>query len=505
MITKTLKYGCWLAASCLSLSVIQAQAQLKAPQTMQAKPMAGKVGPIKTANMPNKGTPLKTTIRRGNTFPEWGKNKVPEKKAFKTFISILNQPKAADVKKVVFIAAGQQQPDPRNLAATAMGYPNVLTGQYRRYRLPCQTRLQCQAKIKPGSMAYRIYKSSRYPLKSTLMVLVFDAQFNHGVSEGNKTKIENAFWDLLTNRFYSGKAKEIALIGQSKGGCLGFSLAKRFRNSSAYGDIPVILQGYDPVCKMKRLGASGTKTYYTNPLKKHPKYKSMRINMDALFPANKRNHLAILNIHSGAAVVDVLKTFSGVHSFTFKPNNIDYGWWKQTWVTHEHTDMGGNMNIAKDTVIPGYKHLLKYDQKFSSYQPPGGGKLGDQVARCPRLFPKKVGSKSSKPICMASLPNKIKTKKCTSRNSPGQIWSAKYCIWQKNSYWHARPLKAKDKAQKCPKQYSRKIDTFQNKPVCKAVLSRKITSKKCSKKGGFKQSSNCLWNNGSYYKARELK
>lgn len=463
--------------------------QLSAPQLGQA---VNKNTELSTANKGAK----QISLRRASTFPEWRKNKVANGKAHKTLLSLVSSPKSDEVEQVVFISAGQQQPDPRNIAMTANGYPNVLTGQYRHYSLACKDQSICPAKIKPGSLADRIIKSGQFPLKSTLMVLVFDSQFNHTVSEANKIRMENAYWDFLTSRFNVGKVKQVSLIGQSKGGCLAFSLGKRFRNTDHYKNVPLVVQGYDPVCKQKRLTHTGPKRYFSNPLKKQAKYKSLFIDMNKVFPANNRKNLAILNIHSGAPVV-----LDGVHSFTFRPNNADMGWWKQTWVPYDHTPMGGDMRYIKDTVIPGFNHLMKSRQQFASYVPSGHSALAGNNSLCPKLFPKKVGTKSGKPVCLAHAPNKIKVEKCTNRNSPGQIWSAKYCIWQKQKYWHARPLKAKDSSQKCPVQLPRKVDSLNGKPVCMAALVRKIKEKNCPQTHG----SNCVWDQGQHYKARPLK
>lgn len=463
--------------------------QLQQPKAMQA---VNKNTSLKKMPQPGK----QVQLRRGSTLSEWKKNKVPGGKAHKTLLSIVSAPKAEQVKQVVFISAGQQQPDPRNLEQTAYGYPNVLTGQYRFYSLHCQDKPVCKAMIKPGSMADRILKSGQFPLESTLMVLVFDSQFNHMVSEANKVKMENAYWDLLTSRFHTGKVEQISLIGQSKGGCLAFSLGKRFRNTTGYEKIPLVVQGFDPVCKQKRLTYTSNKRYFSNPLRQEPKYKSLFIDMNTVFPANNRKDLALLDIHSGAPVL-----LDGVHSFTFRPNNADMGWWKQMWVPYDHTPMGGNMAYSKDTVIPGFNHLMKYRQQFANYTPPGGGAVATNTATCPKVFPKKVGTHGTKPVCLAHVPNKIKLDKCTNRNSPGQVWGAKYCIWQKQNYWHARPLKAKDKSQKCPVKLPRKVDSLNGKPVCMAVAVRKIKEKKCSSIHG----NYCVWNEGSYYKARPLK
>lgn len=490
------------AAVLVDKQAIPHNSALQKKPLMNPKPSGFSTGNVTTLAAPAKAD-IPLILKKATLFREWPNSKVPQGKTDKTFLSILNEPPKNKVSDIVFIAAGQQAPDPRNLQDTINGYPNVLTGQYRHYKAACANKLQCAAKIKYASLASRVFRNvQRFPHDSTLIVLVFDSQFNHMVSENNKRKMENAYWSLLTNRANAGNLKSISLIGQSKGGCLSFSLAKRLRNHSSYQHIPTIVQGYDPVCTKDRLLASGAKQYLDNPLKSHPRYKSLKIDMDRVFPSNGRDNLAILNIHSGAPVISLGQNIGFVHSFTFKPNDVDLGWWKQTWVGFEHTDMGGNLSHANSTVIPGYKHLLKYTQQFSNYQA-SGNNANHQRYKCPAIFPKQVGDRNGKPICTAHLPAKIRLEKCTTRNSPGQQWAAKYCIWNKQHYWHARPL---SRPMKCPAGTPVKLSEWNNKAVCKGAIARKIKAKKCD--GSRKTISDtdyCVWDRGSFYKARKIK
>ena len=445
----------------------------------------------------------KATMLVASTLPEWKKVKNGISK--NTHLVIFNQPRPENVENVVFISAGQQKADPLD-NTTSAGYPNVLTGQYRYYKKRCYKRTSCTTTIKNSSLAMQVSRLKEFPRSKTLMILVFDSRFNHLENDRNKQDILEAIWNLLTKRFYSGKVRKIVLSGQSKGGCISFELAKRFRNTPGYDKIPLILQGYDPVCRKGRLLRQGNKTFYMNPVVNKPHYKSVAVNMDVVFPSNKRQNLAILNIHSGAPVIKNLMGVKAVHSFTFKPNNIDMGWWKQTWVRFEHTDMGGNMDHKAYTVTPGLHHIQKYAKAFAGYQPPGGGILNSGKRKCPVLFPKQVGTRSGNPVCTAKFARKIKTKNCS--KNKGMQWQGTHCIWGKNKYWHARPFKRKSNtsgsgasAPKCPAQYPRNVSTLSGKPVCMAVLSRKIKRKKCnSTHGGY-----CVWNNGRYYKARILK
>lgn len=322
---------------------------------------------------PSKDLPKNTIIevsgllQRATLFSEWSQNKVPQDRAEKTLLVILNQPNKDKVSDIVFIAAGQQTPNPLELSKTLNGYPNVLTGQYRHYKKACANNPRCRIKLKHGSLASRIYKNtSDFPHASTMIILVFDSQFNHLTSNNIKRKMEGAYWDLIIARTRSDKLNSLTLIGQSRGGCLAFLLAKRFRSHHSYRHIPTILQGFDPICKTNELLNTGAATYLDNPLKTASKFKSLKIDMAQVFPANSRDKLAILNVHSGAPVVSIGAHIGFVNSFSYQPHNIDLGWWKQIWVPFEHVDMGGEMSHQGSTVIPGYKHLIKYKRQFNN-------------------------------------------------------------------------------------------------------------------------------------------
>ena len=443
-------------------------------------------------------------LHKANAFKEW-KN-VKRNATNNTFLVMYSQPKIENVENVVFISAGQQQPNPLE-PETLGGYSNVLTGQLGGlygYKFICNDQPNCRVNVKDNSLARKVSNLKEFPKSKTLMVLVFDSQFNHMRSDSVKRDILDAFWNLLTKRFQSGKVKKILLAGQSKGGCISFELAKRFRNTPTYEKIPLILQGYDPVCRQGRLLREGGKRVYLNPLVNKPHFKSVAVSIDKVFPANKRQNLAILDIHSGAPVLNV--GAKAVHSFTFKPNNIDMGWWKQTWVPYAHTDMGGNMNHAKDTVIPGFNHIRKYTAAFAGYKPPGGGIVNSGKRLCPGQYPKQIGTLSGNPVCTAKLTRKINTNNCS--NKKGMQWQGTHCLWGKNKYWHARPLKRRavssgsgGGAAKCPVQYPRKVSNYSGKPVCMAVAPRKVVRKRCNSTHG----NYCIENKGSYYKARPLK
>ena len=438
------------------------------------------------------------TGKTSDEFIEWKNSRVQTRVQQDTYIAPISIPDIKKVEQVVFVSAGQQiEP---NLFSWGDGYPNVLTGQSDNYKDGCKDLIaECERSMDGRSLAVKLIRSGKFDMDKTLFIVAFDARMQWEKNANELQKIENAYWSYLTNKFDAGLVKQIVLSGQSRGGCLSYRLAKRLRNTDTHKNIPLIVQGYDPVCHRGELGKSDkTTAIYGNPL--NPLFNSIGIDMAKVFLPNKRKNLALLNIHAGGTVGGM-----DIRSFTYKPQNIDLTWWKQTWVNYEHTDMGGNFNHQHNTVIPGYQHIMDKLALFSSYKAPGatGNVLNN---KCKQPFPTSVGNYTDgKPVCKAVLVNKITKTKCIDRSAPGQVWN-NYCIWRKNNYWHARTLKAeKDKGLKCSASLPRRVGDLKGKPVCQAALVNKLTPTKCSKQKGMKWNGYCLWGKQYLWHARRLK
>jgi hypothetical protein len=428
-----------------------------------------------------------------------------------TYLTVLSEPKPEDVETVIFVSAGQQaEPKVGTLDALGEewgdGWPNVLTGQADNYKDGCKGRTKyCYRYMNSKSLAVKLYRSGVFDLKKTLFIVAFDARFHYEKPSSELLNIENAYWAYFTEKFDPGVVKRIILAGQSRGGCLNFRLARRLRHTEHYDKIPLITQGYDPVCHRNELGKiAHSNSNVTNPF--NADYRSIIIQMDKVFPAAKRQHLALLDIHGGGPSIKLTKM---VRSFTFKPlttqaqTEIDLGWWKQKWVNYSHTDMGGNFAHAHETVEPGYQHILQKVALFNTYVPPGPITVANQ--QCSFPFPKKVGMYQQEPVCTAHLVNNIKRSRCLNRNSPGRVWNG-YCLWKKSGYWHARTLKKETSGQlRCSAQFPRRVGDYNGKPVCQAAAALKIKAKNCSKKKGMQWNGYCVWGKKHLWHARKLK
>ncbi|RKQ69130.1 VCBS repeat protein [Litorimonas taeanensis] len=304
-------------------------------------------------------------------FKEWNTHGVETQEQLETYISIINQPERSKVKRVVFVSAGQQIND---------GYPNALTGQPDKYKKDCKNQTKnCMRPIHPMSLVGRLRASGEFDDSETLYISALDAKFGYFRSVEQKQNRENAYWDFLTSKFDPSNVELMVLAGQSRGGCLMYRLGSRMRKSTKHQNIPLIVQGYDPVCTTPDLNVDGlelpagnvrispTSTLPTNKVNNplNSSFISYIVNMDKVFPAAFRDNLKVLNIHAGGKV----GSQNVIRSFTWYNKDTDIGWWKQKWVNYEHNDMGGYLTSASATAHArpaigdvGYAHIYNYSK-----------------------------------------------------------------------------------------------------------------------------------------------
>lgn len=302
-------------------------------------------------------------------FQFWGPTQRQEQ--LETYISIINEPPRHKVKRVVFVSAGQQINN---------GYPNALTGQPDKFKKNCKNRTQsCSLPIHPMSLVGRLRASEgdQFSDDETLYISVLDAKFGYFRSHSQKQTLENTYWNFLTSKFDPANVELMVLAGQSRGGCLAFRLGSRMRKTTAYKNIPLIVQGYDPVCTTLENPAGGLElppgkvrisptatlpfTKINNPL--NSGFGSYIVDMDKVFPKGSRNKLKVLDIHAGGKVGHQ----NTIRSFTWYNQDTDIGWWKQKWVNYEHNDMGNYLTSASATAHArpeigdvGYGHIFNY-------------------------------------------------------------------------------------------------------------------------------------------------
>ncbi|QVY65039.1 VCBS repeat-containing protein [Polaribacter sp. Q13] len=338
-------------------------------------------------------------------LPYWRDSGVSKTGRQDTYISIISEPAKDKVKRVVFIAAGQQSDDPTGSDGLTTGnygngYTNVLTGQPNNYKegLRHSDNLETTSNLNNSSLASKLIKSGEFPEESTLFVLAFDARLGYFQSENETKRRETAFFNLLTSKFNPSNVEVIVLSGQSRGGALAFRLGSRLRSNSTYTNIPLIVQGYDPVAAnpvlaktpnllfklpnliFKRqieeyLPINSKNDKLKNPNDYNNKY-CWKVNMDVTFPTEKRDNLKVYIVHSGDKVSGIIS--ESIRAFAWKEENTDLGWYKQHWLNFGHEEMGGcnffnNSDCLFKTVESGYQHIIysiptfKYELKEKIY------------------------------------------------------------------------------------------------------------------------------------------
>ena len=346
----------------LSLTALGSNAFAQDLSTVMEKVRYCKEGPIKPHAVQNKCIYGGKTAGRFSAFEDAGVAKQGQRNMY---ISVVSEPPRDRVRKVVLITAGQQVEDPKAMddeTVWGAGWPNYLVGQYDDYKADCMgTTQSCKRPIRSKSLAHRMISSDNFNSDDTLFILANDIRFGYYRTHKEKQRIEDAWWNFLTSKFDPRKVDLMVLAGQSRGGCMAFRLGSRFRKNEVYAKIPLVIQGYDPVCTSTKtispqkaeLPIDKSVFWHTNPL--NEKYRSLVIDMDQVFPKDNRNDLSVLDLHGGQKVF-----FSNVRGFTWKTNDVDLGWWRQKWVNKKHSDMGGASHALPYTVDVGFPHLMAF-------------------------------------------------------------------------------------------------------------------------------------------------
>jgi hypothetical protein len=271
----------------------------------------------------------------------WDHFNVDLEKQKRTYLSRALNPPRAVVQHLVFIATGQQG------GGDDDAQPSMMTGQNDSWKAPfSRSEMDEVISLRDGSLARALVEQQVRSSSNTFMGLAFDARFNNGFSPSNKQEIENAYYEWLKEKFDAGNLRSIYLAGHSRGGCLVFRLARRFKQD--FPDVPLIVHGFDPVCNHGD-GELGTwDGRVDNPLVADWEYFTRPTDIPGQFPV--RNKLAVLNMVSGEQVlVELIDWTIRVRAFgfdrAFSPAEQTFNfedWYEQAWFTTTHLGMGNN-------------------------------------------------------------------------------------------------------------------------------------------------------------------
>lgn len=125
----------------------------------------------------------------------------------------------------------------------------------------------------------------------------------------------------------------------------------------------------------------------------------------------------------------------------------------------------------------------------------------ETTSNCPGLR-EKIGSIGDKPICKALPHFVIKQQKC---NESDNSWWNNYCLWDKGDWFKARRFKGTSTNEvECP-GFREKIDEFQDSPVCKAKPHFTIKTVNCDHDDKVIRNGWCLWPQNGWWRARQIK
>lgn len=239
----------------------------------------------------------------------------------------------------MFIATGQQGGGDDDDVASMM------TGQSETWKeLFQRSEMDEVISLRDGALARRLVEHLVRSSSNTFMGLAFDARFNYDFSSSNKQEIENAYYEWLKEKFYASNLRSIYLAGHSRGGCLAFRLARRFKQD--FPSAPLIVHGFDAVCNHGD-GELGTwDGRVDNPRVEDWEFFTRPTEIPALF--SNRSRLAVLNMVSGGPVL------IGAIDWTVRPRGFGFNrsfsstettfifedWYEQRWYTAGHHSMG---------------------------------------------------------------------------------------------------------------------------------------------------------------------
>ena len=234
-------------------------------------------------------------------------------------------------KNLIFMTAGQK--------ISSSGHENGVTGQAKDWDKNCGDAQCTGVSLNGKSMAMKL-KSKNW-LPDAWFAVATDNNFDYTLSSAKRERLVQGFTNWLESQI-TPDTEKIVLAGSSRGGCLVTLIAQKLREKPAYNHINIYVSSYDGVCiKGEELGANSPKI--KNPVAPSGTYYGgWAVNMTSQFPNHQNLH--IYHVSGGQEVVAGLgiRAFSAYNGTT-PPNtgtDIDWGWYKQTWVPWKHKEIG---------------------------------------------------------------------------------------------------------------------------------------------------------------------
>ena len=271
----------------------------------------------------------------------WGKKEIVSE--FSDFnvpnadLNVLHNVRIAQVadpqvhRNVIFMTAGQK--------ISSSGHENGVTGQAKNWDKNCGDAQCTGVSLAKESMAMKLKSYDWFP--DAWFAVATDNNFDYTLSTAKRERLVQGFVNWLKSKITSD-TENIVLAGSSRGGCLVTLIAQELRKTHAYDHINIYVSSYDGVCiKNEEFGVTSPKI--KNPVAPSGTYYGgWSVDMTSQFPNHQNLH--IYHISGGQEIVPGLgvRAFSAYNGST-PPNtgtDIDWGWYKQTWVPWKHKEIG---------------------------------------------------------------------------------------------------------------------------------------------------------------------
>lgn len=235
---------------------------------------------------------------------------------------------------LVLMSAGQK--------ISSSGHSSGVTGQASNWDASCDSVSCPNVSLDGRSLAMKLRALGLFPSGKTYLSVVNDANFDHLLDSDTKQRIVNGFSNWLQAQVRP-ETRAIYLAGSSRGGCLMMRMAQALRANTALDGIDIYVSSFDGVCRNSQ-GELGTfDSKINNPVRPWGTfYGAWATNLTAQFP--RRDRLHIFHVVGGQEVAPAtgIRAFSGYAGSTppSTGTNLDWGWYKQTWVKWQHKEIG---------------------------------------------------------------------------------------------------------------------------------------------------------------------
>lgn len=273
----------------------------------------------------------------------WDHFGVADAKQKETFLARALDPPKANVRRLVFISAGQQFGDGLGLLLT--GQPSAFKNHYG-YKDKEKT-----FSLPEGSLPRRLVEGQAINPAQTFLGVAFDARFNQHFWQHEKQDILNAYFHWLKDKVEAQNLDSVYLAGHSRGGCLVARLAQRF--NAEFPHVPLVVHVFDGVCTQNQdeFGVDGPQI--DNPIT-NGDYAAWGTDVAAQFTDTRS--VRFVNVVGGDLAVDLSidarafseRTATGEFTQLFDPTGR--AWYEQRWVERGHMAIGNWLSDVTQAV-----------------------------------------------------------------------------------------------------------------------------------------------------------